>query len=108
MPTAKTKRVYGKSKSHSPTKPTEEPSLEEFLYSLSEDEQATQVNTVRITDKGSIPQCVKVQVEGIPAYGLIDSGTDITIIGGSLFKKVATVAQLKRQGFKKSDVVQRT
>ena len=42
------------------------------------------------------------------AYGLIDSGADITIIGGSLFKKVATVARLKKKNFKKADRVPRT
>ena len=55
---------------------------------------------VRITDQGSIPQCVRVQVQSVPAYGLIDSGGNITIIGGTLFKKVATVA---KRDFMKAD-----
>ena len=63
---------------------------------------------VRIPDKGSVTQCVKVQVQGVPAYGMIDSGADISIIGGILFKKVATVARLKKHDFKKADKIPRT
>ena len=63
------------------------------------------VNAVHITDKGSVPQCVRVQIQGIPAYGLIDSGADITIIGGALFKKVATIARLKRRDLRPADKV---
>ena len=59
----------------------------------------------RITDKGSVTQRVRVQVQGDPTYGLIDSGTNITIIEGSLFKKVAAVAKLWKHDFMKSDKV---
>ena len=34
-------------------------------------------------------------------YGLIDSGADITIIGGSLLKRVAALAHLKKRALKK-------
>ena len=51
---------------------------------------------------------MKVFIQGVPAYGLIDSGADITIIGGSLFKKVATVARLRKKNFMKADKVPRT
>ena len=61
-----------------------------------------------MADKGSITQCVKVQIQGTPAYGLIDTGADITIIGGKLFKKVATVARLKKWNFKKADKTPQT
>ena len=81
---------------------------EEFLHSSSDEELPTQVKMVRVTDQGSITQCVKVQVQGVPAYGLIDSGADITIIGGALFKKVATIARLKKRNFKKPDKTPRT
>ncbi len=27
-------------------------------------------------------QCVRIQIQGVPMFGIIDSGTDITIIGG--------------------------
>ena len=51
--------------------------------------------------------CVKVSIQRVPAYGLIDSGVDITIIGGKLLRKVATVARLKKD-FMKPDRVPRT
>ena len=51
---------------------------------------------------------MKVLVQGVPAYGLIDSGADITIIGGLLFKRVATIARLKLRNFKPADKVPRT
>ena len=63
---------------------------------------------VHIPNKGSITQCVKVEVQGVPAYGMIDSGADISIIGGILFKKIATVARLKKLDFMKADKIPRT
>ena len=41
-------------------------------------------------------------------FGIVDSGADITIIGGMLFKKVAAVAQLMKRDFRLSDKVPRT
>ena len=51
---------------------------------------------------------MKVQLQGVPAYGFIDTGADITIIGGKLFKKVATIARLKKRHFKKADKIPKT
>ena len=56
----------------------------DFLYSSSDEDTQSEVKAVCITDHGCIPQCVRVQVQGVPAYGLIDSGADITIMGGTL------------------------
>ena len=64
----------------------------DLLYSSSEEE--TDLRLVRVDDGGSQIHCAKVQVQGVPAYGIIDSGADTTIIGGSLLRKVATVACL--------------
>lgn len=77
-------------------------SLQEFLYS-SDEETAAEVREVRVADKGSKPQCAKVQVQRVPAYGVLDSGTDITIMGGALFRKVAAVVKLKKRDLKKPD-----
>ena len=55
----------------------------DWLFSSSEDED-TEVRQVRVKDTGSHSHCVKVSVQGVPAYGLIDSGADITIVGGPL------------------------
>ena len=62
----------------------------DYLYSDS-DEEKQAVKTVRVNDTGSIPQCAKVLVQGVPAYGIIDSAADITIMGRDLFKRVASV-----------------
>ena len=77
-------------------------SLREQLYS-SDDSSGDDVRVVKLSDKGSQPQCVKLQVQGVPAYGLIVSGADITIMGGVLFKKVAAVARFRKRDVKKAD-----
>ena len=38
-------------------------------------------------------------------YGLIDSGADITIIGSTMFMKVAATARLCKKNFKPVDKV---
>ena len=77
--------------------------LQDLLYSSSEEESDPKTYSVRIQDSGSAVKCAKVLIQGVPAYGLVDTGADITIIGGSLFQKVATVARLRRRDFKKAD-----
>ena len=49
-----------------------------------------------------------VEVAGVPANGIMDTGADITIIGPELFKKVASVAKLKKRQLKKADKVPHT
>ena len=71
-------------------------SVSDFLYLSSDKETPADIRTVLVTDQGSIPQFVQVQVQGVPAYGLIDSGADITITGAALLKKVATVVKLRK------------
>lgn len=63
---------------------------------------------VRVADKGSVPQGARVLVQGVPAVGVIDSGSDITIMGGKLFQTVATVARLRKRDFQKPDRTPRT
>ena len=44
------------------------------------------------------PHCAEVNVQGVPMMsGVVDSGADITIMGGEMFKcvHVATIAKLK-------------
>ena len=72
-----------------------------FLYSSESDDGS--VCVVRVEDKGSKPRTVVVDLHGVPARGIIDSGADITIINGDLFQRVATVARLKKSAFKKPD-----
>ena len=81
----------------------------EFLFSDSSDsDDGGEVPAVRVNDGGSRPRCVRLQIQGVPVVGILDSGSDITIMGGTLFKKVATAANLKRKGLKDSDKVPRT
>ena len=80
----------------------------DYLYSSSDDEEARDVRQIRVSDKGSRSQCARVQIQGVPAFGIIDSGADITIMGGGLFRKVASVAHLKKRDFKKADKTPRT
>ena len=76
----------------------------QYLYSSDSDE-AGEVLTVRVEDKGSKPRKVTVDVQGVPAEGVVDTGADITIMGADLFKRVAAVAHLKKKELKKSDRV---
>ena len=61
------------------------------------------INLVRITDQGSYLRKATVEIAGVPATGLVDTGADITIIGPELFKKVAVVAGLEKRQFKPAD-----
>ena len=56
-----------------------------------------------VTDKGSRAQYARVSVSGVPANGVIDTGADITIIGGELFARVAAAACLRKKDFRKPD-----
>ena len=55
---------------------------------------------IRIPDRGSQPQTVGIVVGGVPMDAVVDSGSDITIIGEEMFKKVASVAKLRKRNFK--------
>ncbi len=78
----------------------------EFLYSDSDSDEA--VNQVKLCDKGSRPQHADIQIQGVTVMGVIDTGADITIMNGTLFKKVAATAKLKKKQFKKADKCPRT
>ena len=77
------------------------------LISDSSDDDA-EVHQIRVTDRGSKQQYANVQLEGVPARGIIDSGSEITIVGGELFRKVAAVARLRKSQFQGPDKVPRT
>ncbi len=85
--------------SRCPDERTENP--EDFLASSESDsEDDSGVRLVRVRDQGSRPRCAKVEIQGVPAFGIVDSESDITIIGGELFKKVAAVAKLRKRDLK--------
>ena len=80
----------------------------DLLKSSSDDEASESVHQVRVQDKGSRPQCIRIQLQGVPVYGIIDSGADISIIGGDLLRCVASAAHLKKHDFKSADKFPRT
>ena len=75
-------------------------------YLISDD--GDNICQIRINDGGSQQQYANVQLEGVPAKGITDTGADITIVGGDLFRRVATVARLSKSQLKKPDKVPRT
>ena len=44
----------------------------------------------------------------MPARGIIDSGAEITIVGGELFRRIAAVARLKKSQLKQTDKIPKT
>ena len=83
-----------------PMDPDREDNPMDYLHSDSEEGE---VRRITVKDQGSQTKCAKVTVQGIPMYGIIDSGADITIMGGEMFKKVATFAKLRKKDFKTAD-----
>ena len=75
---ANTKQVQATQNTGVPASP-ERPNPMEFLYS-SDSEDDSEVRVVRVTDGGSVSQCVRLQIQGVPVFGIIDSGADITIM----------------------------
>ena len=73
---------------------TKDDAIDPIDLLLSDPEDNT-VRQIRITDHGSEARSVKVGIQGVPAYGVIDTAADITIMGGKLFKEVASVARLR-------------
>ena len=69
---------------------------------FSDPEDDAEVHQVRVTDRGSR------QLQGVPAHGIIDSGSEITIIGAELFRKVAAVARLRKSQFQVPEKFPRT
>ena len=77
----------------------------QYLLLDNSDDDNTEVCQVRVHDRGSKSQCVRVDVQGVLMYGIVDSAADITIMGGNAFKQVATAAKLKIKDFKPPDQV---
>ena len=71
-----------------------------FLFS--DDSDQDHCKQIVVKDNGSRSVCVPLQI-GVPVYGLVDTGADITIIGAQLLKKIAAVAKLKKRNFKTAD-----
>ena len=76
-----------------------------YLFS---DDGTEAVKLVQVQDHGSRPRRAEVVIQGYLAVGIVDSGTDKTIMNGDLFKRVAAAACLKKKDFKTADKVART
>jgi len=98
------KQVQVAQKAEAPTSSA----AEDFLSVLLSDSEKEQVNLVQIQDKGSSAKGVVVQVQGVPAVGVVDSGFDITIMGAKLFAEVAVTARLHKRDLKEADRIPRT
>ena len=48
----------------------------DILFSSDSDDE---VKSIRVSDEGSKAHCARVLVQGVPAYGTIDTAADITI-----------------------------
>lgn len=66
----------------------------DVLLPDSDDEGVCQI---QLDYRGSRPRHVRVEIQGVPAQGFVDTGADITIIGGDLFRRVAAVARLRKK-----------
>lgn len=77
----------------------------DILLSDSEDDTVQQI---KIADQGSEARSIRVEIHGVPARSIIDTGADITIMEGKLFKEIACVAQLKKRDFRLADKIPHT
>ena len=66
------------------------------------------VKEVRVQEKGSHPQSVRVVVAVVPVDGIVDTAADITIVGAETFKRIAAVAKLRKSDLKPADKTPRT
>ena len=71
----------------------------DFLYSDSDD----QTCLIQVADLDSSVKHASVVVQGVHCKGVINSGSDVTIVGGRLFKKIAVVARLRKRDFRPAD-----
>ena len=73
----------------------------DFIYSS--EKESADFRQIVVSDGGSQTCCAKETIQGVPNYGITDSAAEITIMGGALFKHVASAAHLKKRDFHKTD-----
>ena len=66
----------------------------------------TEQGLTRVQDKGS--KLRRAVIAGVPTNGVIDSGADITIVGGDLFRRIVAVEKVKKRQFKPVDKLPHT
>ena len=54
-----------------------------------------------IQSEVTTPKCIEVQIEGVPIRGIVDTGSDITILNGHAFWEIVNISKVpKREQFK--------
>ena len=79
-----------------------------LLPDTDEEDTGVGVKEVRVQDKGSQPQSVRVVVAAVPVDGVVDTAANITIVGAEAFKRIAAVAKLKKRDLKSAYKTPRT
>ena len=88
----KTRRASGTKAIWSQANPRVEKPVD---HSFSEVANEVAQTSLKSQCRTSSPKCVEVRIEGVPVAGMIDTGSDITIISGELFKTIIDTAQLR-------------
>ena len=76
--------------------------LAPLTYFLDSDDST--VGVVCVKGNSSQSRKVIVDIAGVPAQALVNTGADITIMGPELFKKVTSVASITKKQFKAADI----
>ena len=77
--------------------PATTPGLLSYLLSTDSEDSEDGVRQIRISDQGSRQQHADILIEGVPARGIIDSGAEITIIGGELLRRIAARCETQEE-----------
>ena len=61
-------------------------------------------STSVIQSELTTPKSIEVQIEGVPIRGIVDTGSDITILSGPAFQKIVTMSKApNKEHFKPAD-----
>ena len=71
--------------------------------SVQEKKENKMIRTRCYADSGRECHCVQVNIEGVPVTGLIDTGSDITIVRGDLLYHIVSTAGLEESNIKPAD-----
>ena len=88
--------------------PNQPPPLNPELFSCLLPSDSEEEGEVRLVTVGGEQRYADVLMEGVPASRVINSGAEISIINGKLFRKIAAVARLKRSQLKPPDRIPKT
>ena len=69
-----------------------------------ESKGAKMIRTRYYTSNQKLPSHVEVKLEGVPVTGIIDTGSDITIIRGDIFYHLVEAARLEESSLKPADL----